>query len=262
MDARKRRAKLSITHRLGPLVWPFDDGAGICLTELMIAMAAGAVVLSAAVQALTHFQLQLWTQHDVIARHQDLRIGMEVMEAELRLAGTGALPFSQALLKAERQEVEFLANLGGLATTLTESVSPSQSELTVHDGTDWSKGKRVVVCGSDRCAEGRLARDGQRHTLSLTDPIGQAFPTGSLVYVSNQVRYYLGKDRHGSSSLMRQVDGGANSLIGDMARFQLAYLAKDGKLTHDPARVVRVRVDVAVGDGRRTITSEVGLRGG
>ena len=238
-----------------------NDCTGICLAELMIAMAAGAVVLSAAMQALTHFQQRLWAQHDAIARHQDLRIGMEVMEAELRLAGTGALPFSQALLKAEQQEVEFLANLGGLATTLTGPVSPSQSELTVHDGSDWSTGKRVVVCGSDRCAEGRLARDGQRHTLSLTEPIGQTFPTGSLVYVSNQVRYYLGKDRHGNSSLMRQVDGGANSLIGAVARFQLAYLGRDGKPTRDPVRVARVRVDVAVGDGRRTMTSEVGLRG-
>ena len=258
---RTRIAKRSITHRLGSSAWPLDIRAGVCLTELMIAMVAGAVVLSAAVQALTHFQQRLWTQHDAIARHQDLRIGMEVMESELRLAGTGALPFSQALLKAEQQEVEFLANLGGLATTLTKPVSPSQSELTVHDGSDWSKGKRVVVCRSDLCVEGRLALDGQRHTLNLIEPIGQMFPTGSLVYVSNQVRYYLGKDRHGRASLMRQVDGGANSLIGDMARFQLAYLGNDGKLTHDPALVARVRVDVAVGDGRRTMTSEVGLRG-
>jgi len=252
---------MSITHRLGPLAWPFDNCDGICLAELMIAMVAGAVVLSAAVQALTHFQQRLWTQHGAIARHQDLRLGMEVMGAELRLAGTGALPSGQALVKAEQQEVEFLANLGGLATSLTEPVSPSQSELTVHDGSDWSNGKRVVVCGRDRCAEGRLARDGQRHMLGLSEPIGQAFPTGSLVYMSNQVRYYLGKDRHGSSSLMRQVDGGANSLIGELAWLQLTYLGIDDKPTRDPARVARVRVDVAVGDGRRTMTSEVGLRG-
>jgi len=97
--------------------------------------------------------------------------------------------------------------------------------------------------------------------LGLSEPIGQAFPTGSLVYMSNQVRYYLGKDRHGSSSLMRQVDGGANSLIGEVAWLQLTYLGTDDKPTRDPARVARVRVDVAVGDSRRTMTSEVGLRG-
>src|SRR5207244_12361046 len=106
------------------------------LIELMIAMAAGAVVLSAAVQALTHFQQRLWTQHDAIARNQDLRVGMEVMEAELRLAGTGALPFSQALLKAEQQEVEFLANLGGLGTNFTKPVSPSQWHVTVTYGSE------------------------------------------------------------------------------------------------------------------------------
>src|SRR5213593_83349 len=135
---RNRSARMSITHRLGPLAWPFDNCAGICLAELMIAMVAGAVVLSAAVQALTHFQQRLWVQHAAVARHQDLRLGMEVMGAELRLAGTGALPSGQALVKAEQHEVEFLANLGVLATSLTEPVSPSQSELTVHDGSDWS----------------------------------------------------------------------------------------------------------------------------
>jgi hypothetical protein len=237
-----------------------NHNTGICLAELMMAMAAGLVILSAAVQALTHFQKRLWTQQDAIARHQDLRIGLEVMEAELRLAGTGALPFNPALLKVKPQEIEFLANVAGLATTLTEPASPTQSQLRVNDGTDWSGGKRVVICGIDQCVEGRLARDGQRQTLNLMGPLGQAFPMGSLVFVSNEVRYYMGKDRLGRASLMRQVDGGTNSLIGDVTLFQFAYLAKDGRPTQDPARVARVRINLAVGQGRRIMTSEVSLR--
>lgn len=238
-----------------------QDAAGVCLAEVMIAMAAGAVVLSATVQTLNHFQQKLWAQHGTIAHLQDLRLGMGVIEAELRLAGPGAPAIATGLLKAESQEIEFLANLAGLATTLSSAVSPGQEQLPVHDGLDWPKGKQLVVCTADRCAEGRLARDGRRHALSLADPLGQGFPDGSSVSVSNQVRFYVRKDRSGATNLMRQVDGGASTLISDVTRFRLSYLDGEGKRTEDPARVARVRVELSVGRDRRVLTKEIGLRG-
>src|SRR5207247_6295971 len=88
--------------------WRLQDCAGICLAEAMIAMAAGVVVLSATIQTLNHFQQKLWAQHDAIAHHQDLRVGMGVMEAELRVAGAAAPAIGTGLLRAEPQEVEFL----------------------------------------------------------------------------------------------------------------------------------------------------------
>lgn len=239
---------------------PWKNCAGICLAEFMIAMAAGAVVLSATILTLNHFQHRLLNQHDTMARHQDMRIGLRVMEAELRVAGSGAALSEQAVLKADPQEIKFLANLDGLITTLTEPVSASQQELKVGGGSDWPKGKRIVVCGADRCAESRLAHDGRRRALSLTSPLGQDFPTGSAVFVSNQVRYYVGRDRRGGTTVMRQVDGGANPLVGDVARFRLRYLDRDGKPTQDAGRVSRVRMEIAVGDGRQVLTREVGLR--
>ena len=259
MNHRSRCSSL-ITHHTSR-VWRLRDCAGVCLAEAMIAMAAGAVVLSATIQTLNHFQLRLWAQHDAIAHHQDLRVGMGVMEAELRVAGPGAPAIGVGLLKADPQEIEFQANLAGLVTTLSAPASPSQDELQVGDGSDWPKGKRVVVCMEDRCAESRLARDGQQHLLRLTAPLGRDFPTGSSVFVSNQVHFYLRKDRSGTTNLMRQVDGGASTLVGDVTWFRLGYLDKDGKPTQDPARVARVRVELSVGSDRRVLMREIGLRG-
>jgi len=240
--------------------WRLQDCAGICLAEAMIAMAAGVVVLSATIQTLNHFQQKLWAQHDAIAHHQDLRVGMGVMEAELRVAGAAAPAIGTGLLRAEPQEVEFLANLAGLVTTLSSPVSSSQDELPVGDGSDWPTGKQLLVCTEDRCAEGRLARDGRPHRLSLTEPLGQAFPAGSSVAVSNLVRFYVRKDQNGTTSLMRQVDGGASTLIGDVTWFRLVYLDPEGKRTQDPARVARVRVEVSGGGDRRVLTKDIGLR--
>jgi hypothetical protein len=234
--------------------------AGICLTEMLIAMAAGTVVLSATIQTLNHFQQRLWAQHDTIGRHQDQRIGMRVMEGELRLAGTGASRDGAAFVTTDPLEIEFLANLGGFITTLTEAVSSTQQELWVVDGLEWAKGKRILICSGSRCTDGRLSRDGRRNVLSLDAAIGQSFPSGSEVFVSNRVRYYLGKNRSGKTNLMRQVDGGANSIIGDVTSFSLSYVDRVGKPTVDPTAVSRVRVSLGVGEDRRIVTSEVGLR--
>lgn len=254
---RTRQAGRSRVQGLSPR-GRFEE-AGICLLEVMIAMAAGAVVLSATVQTLHHFEERLRAQHRTIARQQDLRLGLAILEAEVRLAGTASLPSGNGLLKAERQEVEFTANLEGLATTLIGQASPGERELRVENGSDWRRGKRLVVCEEERCAEGRLAAAGRRDVLFLDHPVGQAFPTASLVVLCNQVRYYLGRDQWGHPSLMREVDQGANTLIGDVTSFHLAYLDRAGKPTSDPTRIARVRVELAVGNDQ-TVTKEIGLR--
>lgn len=236
------------------------DCAGICLAEAMIAMAAGVVVLTASIQALQHFDRRLGAQLESMARVQDVRIGLKVLQDELRLAGTGAWTPGTAVLKADAGEILFLANLTGLSTSTVESISPGQQEFAVRDGSGWPKNKCVVVCSAERCAESRLARDGQERKLSLTNPLGQDFPVGSTVVVSNQVRYYMGKDGRGRSVLMRQVDGGANPLIGDVTWFRLRYLDREGRPTPDTSRIIRIQVELAVGDGGRIIRSEVGLR--
>jgi Tfp pilus assembly protein PilW len=66
------------------------NNTGICLTEILVAMAAGMVILSTTFQALTFFESKLVAQQGTISRHQDQRLGLHVIEEELRLAGTGS----------------------------------------------------------------------------------------------------------------------------------------------------------------------------
>ena len=53
---------------------------GTSLTELMLAMVAGLVVLGATLQALSYFQQQFMRQQREVAQQQDLRLGLEVLE--------------------------------------------------------------------------------------------------------------------------------------------------------------------------------------
>ncbi|MGH7254395.1 MAG: hypothetical protein ACREI3_01340 [Nitrospirales bacterium] len=239
---------------------PWRDRAGICLTELLIALAAGAIVLAATLDTLRHFETRLWAQLGHVAHHQEFRLGVQILAGELRLAGTGSPPESSALILAEERSVEFLANLDGVVTALTEPVAEFARDLPVRDGSGWPQGKRILVCTRSHCAEGRLARGGRSHWLSLVHPLGAAFPAGSPVVVSNRVRYYLGNSQDGKPSVMRRVDGGTNALMEGIGQFRLTYYDREGRLTTEPSRVARVRIHAAGPNERTSLVQEVTLR--
>lgn len=235
------------------------DCTGGSLTELLVSLAIGAVVLAAAFEMLVSGQQRLRRQQDRIAQHQELRIGLDVIGSELRMVGHSERPGS-GLLAISEQEVTFVSNVSGYVTTLTQPAEPLLQTLSVGDGAEWPKGKTVLVCSAERCATGQLARDGQQKTLGLTQPVGQAFPAGSVVFISNQVRYYLGRDSEGIGRIMREVDGGTATLIGHVAQLEFAYLGKDGRPVRAPDHVARVLIRVRSESESREFIQEIGLR--
>jgi len=237
-----------------------ENCRGVCLAEALIALAAGAVVLAATLQSLEHFERRLSKQHGAAAQRQDLRVGLKVLEEDLRAAGAAA-PSGSPVSIAGPEQLEFSANLSGLVTTLTAGVSAAQQNLPVSNGAGWPKGKRILVCELERCVEGRLARDGGRTSLSLAAPLGRDVPAGSEVRLLNRVRYFVKRERNGSARVMREVDGGANPLIGEVERFQFRYLARDGAPTVDPSQVVCVRIEAAAHDDPIPMVQEIGFRG-
>lgn len=236
------------------------EAAGFSLVELLIGLAVGSIVMAATIQTLGHLERRFSAQQETMARHQDLRVGLAVLESELRLAGSGSAPHAPAVTKSMPDEVEFLANLSGLVTVLTTPVKAGEVTLAVGAGAGWPKGKRVLICDQTRCEESRLSRDGRATQLGLTTPVQTAFPTGSLVYVSNTVRYYLRPEAPGLSQVMRMVDGGASALIGNVSRFRLGYLTAEGRPTAEARRVSRIAVDLAVGGERDSVMTLVGIQ--
>ena len=228
--------------------------AGISLIELMLAMAAGLVVLGATLQALSYFQQQFMRQQREVARQQDLRIGLEVLEQELRLAGSGSLA------TAASDSLEFSVNLQGLTTTVTAASVIGQTTLSVEDGRGWEDRKTVVACWAERCETLALARDGQRHLLTVTQPLTVAIPSGASVSLLNRVRYYSRRDDQGVLRFLRQVDGGASVLVRDIREARFSYWDENGQPVTEPAQVRLVVVEVAMSDrGIRTIR-EISLR--
>ncbi|MBS0171710.1 MAG: prepilin-type N-terminal cleavage/methylation domain-containing protein [Nitrospira sp.] len=234
--------------------------AGVSLIELLIALAISSVGISAAIQAFAAYGLRLGQQHVAMIENQELRLGMDVLCSELRLAASGFLGGEAPFLKADDDEAEFFANLSGLTTNLTQSADAGRQDLSVEDGADWPKGKQIVMCTATHCAWNRLAADGRKNTLALAMLPTEPFQARTAVFLLNRVRYYVKPQGNGLLRLMRDVDGGASTVLSDVRRFHLRYFNRLGSVTEDVREMVRVQVTIEVGMQGARLTREIAIR--
>ena len=227
--------------------------SGFSLIEVIAAMAAGLVVLGAALQALLYFQREFARQHIQIVQQEDVRLGLDLFEQELRVAGSGSLSL------VGPDTVEFRANVSGLMTNVTTPAAVGQTTLAVEDGRGWPDHKFVRVCWNDLCEQFTLARAGQRNLLTFVEPAPRPIPSGASVIVINRLRYYSRPDEGGRLRWLRQVDGGASVIAGNISRFTLQFWDTQGRPTTDPASVRRVMVEIALPGRTVTDTREISL---
>jgi hypothetical protein len=230
------------------------DKRGVCLTEVMISLTVGVIVLAAALNALNVAQAHVGKQQNDLRHQQDLRVGLEVFEQEVRLA------VADSIVSATPEEFRFHANISAHRTVTTGSVVPGQSVIAVQDGSGWSEGKTVIICVHQVCEAHRLSRSGQQHQLTLAEPFALSFPSGASVEVNNQVLYYAKRDENGTVKLMRMVDGGANVLIGDLEDLHFSYWDEHGHVTQQASLVKRVVLEIKSNHYSHRMVREVTLR--
>lgn len=231
-----------------------SDQRGVCLTELMISLTAGVIVLATALNALNVAQAHVSKHQNDLRHQQDLRLGLEVFEQEVRLA------VADSIGSAAPDEFQFHANISAHQTVTTGAVVPGQSIIAVQDGSGWGAGKTVIICGQQTCETHQLSRSGQRYQLTLTEPVALSFPAGASVEVNNRVVYYTKRDENGTVKLMRMVDGGANILIGDLEDLHFSYWDEHGHVTQQPLLVKRVALEIESNHSLHRMMREVTLR--
>ena len=228
--------------------------SGVCLSELMVALAIGTLVLAGSLEAFNMVQAQAVRQQRIMAAQQEMRVGLEVFEQEVRMAS------SSTIVVARSDRFEFSANIHGLRTVTAGPVAAGQTVLPVQNGSGWEAGKTVVLCGMNRCESYRLGSPGQRSQLLLSGPVGAAFPTGASVEVRNRVTYYTRVDDRDRAQLMRQIDGGAGVLIGDLQTVRLSYWDEWGRAGAGIGRIIRVAVELMPVVGGPTVVRDVAVR--
>lgn len=233
--------------------------SGVSLIELLIALAISSVAISAAIQTSAAYGSRLSSQHATMTANQELRLGLDVLCSELRLAGGGLLSGDTVFSKMEVDEVEFFANLSGSSTILTQIVEVGRQDLPVEDGADWPKGKQLLLCTAAHCVWNRLAADGRKQTLTLMTPTLEQYQPKTAIFLLNRVRYYL-KRAEGTHRLMREVDGVASTLLSDLSGMQLQYFTKSGGIANDARDVVRVRVTIQGARQGMNLSRDIAIR--
>ncbi len=250
---RQRRATVSHGQRV-KRISALSGMNGVCLAELLIGVAAGVIVIAAALEVFNVVRQHVARQQRELAYQQDLRLGLAVFEQEARLAT------AESIVIANPDEFQFHANINAQRTTTTGDIAQGQSVLAVQDGSGWGEGKAVTICGAGACELHRLARAGQRTLLTLAEPVHFAFQTGASVEVRNHVVYYTRHDERGLLRLMRMVDGGAGTLVGGLENARFAYRDDRGRATSEPSQVKRVVVEIESDRSTHHAVREVSLR--
>jgi len=227
---------------------------GTSLLEVLVATAAGLIILAATMQAISFFQRQFTNQQSALAQQQDLRLSLELLEQELHLAASDAV----SIMKQD--ELEFGANVNGLFTAVSAPAMAGQTTITVDDGREWPERKTIQVCWNERCEAMTLARDGQRALLTVTEPISATIPAGAVVSVRNRVRYYSRRDDRGNLRFLRMVDGGASVLIGDVQEVRFSYWDGQGRPAVQAASVRRIVVEMSLRGSSTKTVREISLR--
>lgn len=235
--------------------WAFlTQQSGVCLSELMVALAIGTIVLAGSLEAFNLAQAQAVRQHRTMAMQQELRLGLEVLEQEARMAS------GSTILTALPERLEFAANIHALRTVTTGPVSLGQTVLPVQNGSGWEVGKTVILCGSNGCESHQLVRQGQRNQLLLDGPVRGAYPAGASVEVRNRVTYYVRMTEGHGVQLMRQIDGGAAVLIDNLQSVRMSYWDERGLSAAGLGRITRIVVELLPVSGETAMVREVTVR--
>jgi hypothetical protein len=228
--------------------------SGVCLSELMVALAIGTMVLAGSLEAFNIVQAHAVRQQRSMTVQQEMRLGLEVFEQEVRMASSSTI----AIARSDR--FEFLANIHGLLTVTTAPVASGQTVLPVQNGSGWGEGKTVALCGPSGCESLQLANQGQRSQLLLGGPVRGQYPAGASVEMRNRVTYYTRGDDGDRTELMRQIDGGAGVLIGNLQSVRLSFWDEWGGAAAQIGRITRVAVELLPAVGAPLVVREVTVR--
>jgi len=231
------------------------DSKGVTLIELLIAMLISAILVAGIYRTFIHQQKTYATQEQVADMQQNVRVAINRMMREIRMAGFGNV---QMVLPVTFQGVTYpnvinpdlpaagaLTIVSGMGyTTLTGNSATTQ--ITVNSLTD-SQGNTLFDTGDKRYISiGGLeshfitAIDGANNILTLNTNVGNFYRIGgknpTLVYAIRAISYQVIKDASGRYTLIRDDNLGGpveDKFLGDNIE-SIEFRNPDGSIPLNP----------------------------
>jgi prepilin-type N-terminal cleavage/methylation domain-containing protein len=263
---------------------------GITLIELLVALGVSGILLAGVYRTFVSQQHTFTVQEQVVDMQQNVRLAINRMTRELRMAGFG------------RMDAAFFGG-GGMYGTFNNIVNPGGggTSVTVVEGyqtlipttlsTNATAGSNSIfvndVSSFDTATKKYISINGlESHQISTiigneikfpgTDKLTKDHLQGERLYLVMAITYSRVQDFEGKWCLMRDdhLGAGPQPVAENIENLQFAYFDASGNLTANPPDIRMIQVNIVaisdktdpnlakVGDGfrRRTLTSNIQLR--
>lgn len=186
------------------------NNLGFTMIELMIAMLVCVILIVSMISAFHSQETTQLTQEQVVEMHQNIRVGLEIMSREIRMAGYD--PGNKYGAGIDRP------GDGSAADPLIFSM------VADNDGKD-----NYILNASN---------DGNRK-----NPVNIVDEEGELKYIIYSL-YDAYAD--GDLDLGRKIDGQKEAIVENVSEFTLVYYDQDGNLTSDKTAVRSIKITITI----------------
>jgi type IV pilus assembly protein PilW len=265
---------------------------GLTLIELLVAFVISGVLVAGLYRTLMGQQKTYTIQEQVVDMQQNVRVAINRMMTEIRMAGFGnvsmVLPVTFTtgtfnnvlnLNTPTAGSLTFVSAVGG-TSTLTAEGGAGQNQIVVSTLTDgegnplFDTGNRKYISIGGLESHVITSIDNGTKTITFNSPLTFYHPIGTPLFTVMALTYQVAL-LDGNPTLLKNenMGGGAQPLSDNIENLQFTYLDASGNPTANPldirlitvslrARADRQDPDLNNGDGyrRRQIASNIHLR--
>ena len=236
------------------------DGRGFTLMEVLIALSIFLIVLFAIYSSFESSRATYAAGEQRADIQQSARIAMELVSADLRLAGFGyPVGAGNAITAATPTSITFWADLTNASTIVdTNNVNPGNATISVTDASGFAAGDTLYIINGgqwDQIIVSAINTGAIPHTISISDvggvqckdvtgavcPLPWSFPWGSQVSRPQQIVYSWG-----GGILSKDDGGGLQPLAGNIQNFQMVYFDANNNPPATSAGIRRITITVGV----------------
>src|SRR5262245_38537775 len=237
-----------------------NESRGFGLVERLVAMVVTGIVLATVYNAFFRSQQAARDASRIVERRQNARLGIQLLERDLRMAGSGfgrmivggaynGQPIVIAAVSpgyggsvSASDSINILGSFD-VVTTITSAMPNTSTELKVADASGFNDGDFCIITNGvtadlfqvthANVASGKL----QHNTSSpynspgghATWPEPNGYGVGSMVFRVTWVTYRLDTTSYKRRALVRRVAGGAGEQVVayDIRDFQVSYELQD-----------------------------------
>jgi len=265
---------------------------GITLIELLVALTISGIMVAGVYRTFISQQHTYTVQEQVVDMQQNVRLAINRMTRELRMAGYGKMDanffshggmtvgsdtFSNVVIPGgDDHSVTIVAGYQTLIqTTMSLNATTGSNSIFLNDVSGFDTGVKQYISINGLESHRIVAIVGKELQFPGWDKLTNDHQAGEPVYLVMAITYSIGPFE-GKSCLLRDdhLGAGPQPVAENIDNLQFAYLDSNGNPTADPNLIRMIQVSIIArtdktdselakaGDGfrRRTLTTNIQLR--